>query len=165
MSFEPRIVGIVVYSQTGNTLSVAERVQQEIERRGHRCDLLRPQIEGDDRPGRKHYEFTSPPDVVVYDSLIFAAPVHGFSLATPMGSYMRQVATLQGKLVSLFVTHQFPYAWMGGNRAVSQMRAHVAARGGIIGETGVVSWSNRKREQEIARLVQRIGWQFASLKQ
>lgn len=165
MSFEPRIIGLVVYSHTGNTLSVAERLQQELAQRGHRCDLLRLQIDGDDKPGRKSYQFTSLPDLGVYDSLVFASPVHGFSLATPMESYFRQVVTLQGKLVSLFVTHHFPLAWLGGTRALSQMRTHIAARGGIIGETGIINWSNRKREQEISQLLELIGGQYASLKQ
>lgn len=165
MSFEPRIIGLVVYSRTGNTLSVAERLQQELESRGHRCDLLRLQVAGDDKPGRKHYDFVFPPDLGVYDSLVFASPVHGFSLATAMESYFRGLVTLQGKLVSLFVTHSFPFAWLGGNRALSQMRAHVATKGGIVGESGVISWSNRKREQKVSHLVELIGGQYASLKQ
>jgi flavodoxin len=165
MSFEPRIIGLIVYSHTGNTLSVAERLQQELLGRGHRCDLFRLQIEGDSKPGLKHYEFSSLPDLTVYDSLIFASPVHGFSLATPMDSYFRGLVTLQGKLVSLFVTHHFPFAWLGGNRALSQMRTHIVTRGGIVGEAGVINWSNRKREQEILQLVEQIGGQYASLKQ
>lgn len=165
MSFEPRLIGLVVYSHTGNTLSVAERLQQELQGRGHRCDLFRLQIEGEAKPGRKHYDFASLPELAVYDSLIFASPVHGFSLATPMESYFRTLVTVQGKLVSLFVTHHFPYAWLGGNRALSQMRSHIATRGGIMGESGVINWSNRKREDEIRELVTLIGGQYASLVQ
>ena len=165
MSFEPRIIGIIVYSHTGNTLSVAQNLQEELKRKGHDCDLFQLQIEGDDKPGRKHYDFVSLPELGVYDSLIFASPVHGFSLATPMESYFRSLVTLQGKLVSLFVTHHFAFAWLGGNRALSQMRTHVATRGSIVGESGVINWSNSKREQEISRLLSLIGGQYASLKQ
>lgn len=165
MSIEPRLIGLVAYSNTGNTLSVAERLQQELLGRGHRCDLFGLQIQGEARPGRKHYDFTSLPELSVYDSLIFASPVHGFSLATPMESYFRTLVTVQGKLVSLFVTHHLPYAWLGGNRALSQMRSHIATRGGIMGESGVINWSNRKREDEIRELVTLIGGQYASLVQ
>lgn len=68
-------IGIIVYSQTGNTLSVAERVEKVLKEAGHTARVEKIEVEGEGYAVR----LTSAPDVAPYDAVIFATPVHGFS--------------------------------------------------------------------------------------
>ena len=39
-----------------------------------------------------------------------------------MKAYLTQLPSLKGKKVGCFVTHMFPFAWMGGNSAMKQFK-------------------------------------------
>jgi hypothetical protein len=69
-------IGIIVYSQTGNTYSVALRLQEKLAATGHVATLER--IEVVEVAPAKPVQFKTLPDAGPYDALIFGAPVHGF---------------------------------------------------------------------------------------
>ncbi|MBN1935296.1 MAG: flavodoxin family protein, partial [Anaerolineae bacterium] len=103
-------IGIIVYSQTGNTYSVAQKLETRLAAAGHSVTLERITIIGEASPGTP-VQFQTRPDVGPYDALVFGAPVQAFSLVTVMRSYLGQIASLQGKQVACFVTKQLPFYW------------------------------------------------------
>ncbi len=152
-------IGIIVYSQTGNTYSVATRLKEKLAAAGHTVTLERIEVIGKVAPG-KPVQFKTLPDAGKYDALVFGAPVQGFSLCWPMLGYLEQIASLQGKKVACLVTEAFPYPWMGGNRAVRQMKRLCESKGATVCGSGIVNWMNKSREQQIVQVVDRLGQLF-----
>ncbi len=145
-------IGILIYSQTGNTLSVAERLRDKLASGGHTAVIERVTVQGDAKPGTPAV-LDNRPDPSGYDAVVFAAPVQAFGLAMAMKSYLAQVEGIAGKPVALFVTKQLKQRWLGGNKALSQMSALCKAKGGSVGGTGMVCWSHPDREGQIENLV------------
>lgn len=152
-------IGIIVYSQTGNTYSVALRLREKLVAAGHAVALERIEVMGEAAPG-KPVQFKTLPEVGPYDALVFGAPVHAFSLCLPMLGYLKQVTSLQGKKVACLVTQGFPWAWMGGNRAIRQMEGLCQAKGAMVCGAGVVNWMNKNRERQIGEVVDRLSGLF-----
>jgi len=153
-------IGMIIYSQTGNTLSVAMKLKEKLAAAGHAVTLEQVKVIGEARPGMKDIRFETLPDPGQYDVLVFGSWVLGFSLTPAMNSYLKQIATLQGKRVACLITHYFPLAWMGGNRASGQMKSICESKGATVIGSGVVNWSNSRREQEIAEVVDRLSKLF-----
>jgi flavodoxin len=148
--------GIIVYSQTGNTLSVAEKLKQALEANGHTVNIGKVEASGEDPGSPASIKLESAPDITPYDYVIFASPVHAFSLAPAMKTYLSQVSSLTGKKVCCFVTQQLKKAWMGGNRAVRQIETACKVNGADIIESGVVNWSSNTRDKQIDDIVERF---------
>ncbi len=148
-------VGLIVYSQTGNTLSVAQKLEEAIKAAGHTVSIVRVEPEGGKASGPV-IKLKSVPDVSPYDAIIFASPVQGFSLAPVMKTYLSKISGLDGKKVYCYVTQQLKKTWMGGNRAVKQITAACKAKGVDILSSGVVNWSSSIREEQISDIVKRF---------
>jgi menaquinone-dependent protoporphyrinogen IX oxidase len=139
---------IVIYSKTGNTLHVAKRLIQK-----ENIPLLQVVPEVDD-PNLAHPVLKDRPQLYAFDHVIIGSPVHGFSLAKVMQVYLMQT-DFTGKTIDLFVTHFFPFAWMGGNRTLSQMKSMIEAQGGRVRFMTSINWKNRNRENDIENLILR----------
>lgn len=100
-------VGIIVYSHTGNTLSVAQKAREALENAGHSVKIERVEPLNNDPHSLGPAGLKSAPDIIAYEALIFASPVQAFSLASAMKLYLSQVSGLGGKKVYLFVTQHF----------------------------------------------------------
>ena len=137
---------IVIYSETGNTRLVAIKIN-EIKK----VDLLEIIPENDD-PNITSPVFKKKPDVKSYDHIILGSPVHGFTLPHVTKTYLTQTR-FDGKTVDLFITHFFPFAWMGGNQTLKLMKWMVEQQGGIVGKVTCINWKNKKREKDIETLV------------
>ena len=149
--------GIIIYSSTGNTRKAARQLLEAIEKKGQQAALLEVKA-SNEKPEMdvKKIHLTEHPDPSGFDRLVFASPVWGFSLSGVMQAYLSALPSLKGKSVSLFVTHRLPLPFLGGNRAVKQMAALCREKGGTVGETSVISWSQNRREDDIARMVQQL---------
>jgi len=149
-------IGIVIFSHTGNTESVAQRLKEKVEGAGHSATIEKI-IPADDTPTDvKQIQLRTKPDVSSYDGLIFGAPVRGFAVSAVMAAYLMQLSSLKGKKIACFVTEAFPFPWMGGNRAIDQMKKAVETKDAKVWDTGVVNWMNKRREEMIADLVERF---------
>jgi flavodoxin len=148
-------IGIIIYSQTGNTYSVGKRIKNELSNRGHNVDVERIILD-QEQSGKKGIEFKTVPTLSKYDALIFGAPVEAFSLNRVMKEYLLQITSLENKKVACFVTKALPYNWTGGNRAIRQMKKLCESRNGILSSTGIIVWMNKKREKSINTLVKEI---------
>ncbi|MDP2843089.1 NAD(P)H-dependent oxidoreductase [uncultured Acetobacterium sp.] len=149
-------IGIIVFSKTNNTFSVAERLRGALAEKGLDVEIERIIPENDDPGVKPPIVFTNKPDVAPYDMVIFASPVWAFSLAGVMKEYLEQVSSLQGKKVFSFVTKQLASKFTGGIKANRQIKSAVAAKNGIVEKSFIVSWKNKNREAEISSLIAEI---------
>ncbi len=149
-------VGIIVFSKTGNTLSVAQRLQERLLADGHSAVLKRvvPEMsKGSAVMGK----LAENPDTEGYDVLIFAAPVWGFTVSHVMKTYLNGLSSLKGRKTGLFVTQSFRKPWLGGNRALRRMHQICTEKGAVVYRSGVINWSCKERERQIADLVSKLG--------
>jgi len=153
-------IGMVIYSYTGNTYSVALKLQEELCAAGHTVTIERLKAVGEARPGAKDIRFEELPDLGPYDALVFGSPVQGFGLAPAMVTYMNQLGSLQGKMVGLLVTEAFPFGWLGGNRAIGQMKKACESKGATVSGSGLVNWMRPGRERQIADVVHSLSKLF-----
>jgi NAD(P)H dehydrogenase (quinone) len=151
-------IGIIVHSQTGNTLSVARKLQEKLKAAGHSVNIenLTP-VNG--QKNVKDIQLEKLPDLSAYDALVLAAPVQAFSASPVMKAYLPRLPALNGKKVAVFVTKGLPFKWTGGNNAISQIKKGVEAKGGTVTGTGIISWSGN-REKAIAEMIEKFGGSF-----
>jgi len=141
-------IGLIVYSQTGNTLSVIETLRDKLAAAGHGATVERIEIESEYAPGQP-VQLKTVPDPTPYDALVLAAPVQAFSLVGVIKPYLEQASSISGKPVACLTTQAFPFPWMGGNRAIRQMTALVEANGATVRGSRIVNWSRKTRDQQI----------------
>ena len=153
-------IGIIIHSRTGNTHSVALKLKEKLSVAGHSVDLERLKVLGVLRRGIKDIQFEALPNAGQYDALVFGAPVEAFSLSSVMISYLTQAASLQSKKVACLVTQFFPYPWMGGNRAINQMKKICESKGAVVFGSEVINWSSSRRNLKIIEAVDRLSKLF-----
>ncbi len=106
---------VIYYSLTGNTRSIAERIQEktgsdvfEIETvkdyptaYSEIVEEAKRELETGELPALKK----SPPDMSSYDLILVGSPVWWYTVSTPVMSFLNQ-ADFAGKKVSAFFTHE-----------------------------------------------------------
>jgi flavodoxin len=147
-------IGIIVYSQTYNTLGVAERLRDALANRGAEVEISRVTVEGDDPKSGTPLKLIGAPDPNGYDAVVFASPVQAFSLAQAMVLYLKQLPRFEAKKVLFFTTQYLKKPWLGTNHAIRQAKALIDVKGKSVSETGVVHWSSEQREEQIAALLE-----------
>jgi menaquinone-dependent protoporphyrinogen IX oxidase len=135
---------VVYYSKTGNTEMVAKRFIG--------FDMLKIMAESDN-PNISDPKLIYAPELDAYDYIVFASPVHGFQLSRVMVAYLNQVQNLEGKLIDIYITHFFPFAWMGGNQTLRQMKKMIKSRGGEVRYKTSINWSRGNKEQVIKEMI------------
>jgi len=153
-------IGIIVFSQTGNTRKVAEKLKARLSAGGHEAVIEEVIPQGEVTPGMKNVSFDSAPEVSGYEGVVFASPVQAFSLAAAMGVYLKQIASLEGKKIACFVTKQLAGKWTGGNHAIRQISNLCKARGATPAASDVIIWSSKKRDQMIEETIDTISAAF-----
>ena len=150
-------IGILVHSETGNTLSVAKKMEQALTNAGHTCTLHVILALGETAASKGQVplpvRFDHPPQAAAYDAVIIGAPVWGFSLSKVMSAYMRQLPGLSGKKVGCFVTQRLSRPIFGGNHALRQLKGALKSKGAVVFASGIVNWTNAGREDQINRLI------------
>jgi hypothetical protein len=141
-------------------LSVVERLKERLAAAGHALTIERVTVDGDPRKMGMDIKYAAMPDIAPYEALVFASPVQAFSLCLPMASYMKQVGSLAGKQVACLVSQAFPYPWMGGNRAIRQMKAICRAKGTTVVGSGIVNWASSRRERTTKDAVETLSRAF-----
>jgi flavodoxin len=139
-------IGIIVHSQSGHTYSVAEKFREKFSASGHTVTIERLKPIGDAYPGVKNLQLETYPDLTNYEGLILAAPVWAFNISPVLAAFLSQLSTLKGKKITAFVTMGFPFAWMGGNRAIAKLKEICRAKGEIPAATGVICRSGNDQK-------------------
>ena len=154
-------IGIIVHSQTGHTLLVGERIREKLQADGHEVQLRRMQnLEEGETKKPAAVQLDSLPETARFDALIFGAWVQAFTLCPGFTKYVEQIPDLGSENVSCFLTQQFRYKWMGGNRAMAKMKTLLEAKGAVVNSTAIINWSHKKREQQIEELAEHFTSQY-----
>jgi hypothetical protein len=150
---------IIVHSLTGNTLSIAEKLKASLELKGDVVDLekLEP-LGGEDKNevNVSNIRLKRKLHIDEYDNIVLAGPVRGFSMSPVLKAYMAGVEHLDRHKVVLLVTHFFPFPFMGGTSAISQMKSSVEQKGGKIVASGIVDWKGPSRDRKVERLLNQL---------
>ena len=150
-------IGIIVFSNTGNTLSVAEKLHDTLLSKSHKVVLEKVTATNNVEMNPEKIMLTNSPSTQGYDLLVFSAPVYGGKLPAAMQVYLQGLPSLEGKLAAGFVTQAFPFPSWGGNQAIKGMEALVNAKGGKLSATSVVNWMFAgKRKALIAETIEKI---------
>lgn len=139
-------IGIIIHSQSGHTYSAALKLQEKLSTAGHKAVIEQLKPIGDVHPGVKNLRLETIPGIDKYEGIVLAAPVWAFSISPVLKAYLEQLTSLQGKKIASFVTMGFPLAWMGGNRAINQLKKTCLSKGGTLSATAVVTHSGNNQK-------------------
>lgn len=142
-------IGIIVHSQTGHTLSVADKLYELYLAAGHTVSIERVTAANDSESNVDSIVLTNAPKLEGYDMLVFGAPVRGYKLSPVMQAYLRQLPPFKGKIVAGFVTQFFPKATMGGNQAMECMNEICHSKGVSIKKAGIINWVNPIKRKKL----------------
>jgi NAD(P)H dehydrogenase (quinone) len=146
-------IGIMVHSYTGNTLMTAEKLRDKLVSDGHDAVVESVTSFVENPSPTDVIELDKNPDTSGYEALVIAGPVRGFAVSPVVKEYILRIPSLEGKKVNCFVTEFFPFAWMGGKRAVDQMRRLCEQKGAQVVKTSVINWTNPGRIKMIENAV------------
>jgi NAD(P)H dehydrogenase (quinone) len=147
-------IGIIFYSLSRHTLSLARTLQQSLVESGHSVSLS--QLETTQlKIAQQTAVLKSIPPVDGYDLLVLACPVHGGRAAAPMQAFLEQCPTLRGKKVACLVTQVFPH-WLGGDQTLAAMQAFCESKGASVLTTGSVSWYSFTRRRQIEAIIAKL---------
>jgi hypothetical protein len=153
-------IGIVVYSWSGNTLSVAEKLKEKLSEAEHTAALEQVTVVGERKQGARDFQLEALPDVGPYDAVVFGSAVEAFSLSPVLAEYLKRIGSLERKKVACLVTQFLPYPWMGGSRAIRQMRRLCEAKGATIAGSAIVNWAKFRREDTTSAAIDRLSGLF-----
>jgi len=148
-------IGMIVYSQTGHTLSVAVKLKEKLSAAGHTVSLEQLETVEAVRIYAANAQLKTKPEIDTYDALVFGCPVQGGAPAPPMGSYLEQITSLQGKKVACLATGVFPPGW-GRNQTIAQMVETCESKGATVCGSGSVGWWSLGRRRQIAEVVDHL---------
>ena len=148
-------IGIVVYSNTGNTYQVAQKLEEALLGAGHSTNIERIKVINEKERDINKIQLETFPNLSSHDALVFGAPVHAFSLCPCMTAYMSQIPSLEDKKIACFVTKGLPLTSTGGTKAISTMKKICESKGGIVSGTGIVIW-NKDREKQITKIAEEM---------
>ena len=148
-------IGIIVYSHTNHTFSVAMKLKERLSAAGHVVRLERVEVYGPAKLGATYVRLKTKPEIDTYDALVFGSPVRGGAMPPAMTSYLEQVASLQGKRVACLVTHFFPPEW-GANQTIKRMKEICESKGATVCGSGDVGWPRLGLKRRIAYVVDNL---------
>lgn len=153
-------IGIFVYSQTGNTLSVAEKLKEKLIAGGHVATIEKITTVGEIPKDNTNIRFEKLPSMEKYEGLVIAAPVQAFSLCPVMSAWLMQMPAVSGKKIAAFVTKKLGNDWTGGSKAIGIISKAVKEKGGSVAASGIVHWADKK-DKDTEEVVQKLGGLFA----
>ena len=148
-------VGIIVYSRTGHTLSVAARLEEALSAAGHAVNLEQVEAAGPVRPGATDVPLKTVPEIEGYEALVLGTSVQGGMPAPPMATFLDQLPSLQSVQVACLVTGFFPPGW-GRNQTLASMREICESKGATVCGTGSVGWLSLRRKRQIVQVVEAL---------
>lgn len=141
-------MAIILYSGTGNTRGVAERLATKVRARGDQAEIREITVTGDPGKGADAFQLASTPSTDDADVVVLASPVMAFSLSPVMKAYLDQAKPPQ-RPVRVVITQHFPRSWMGGRQALGWMTRALKRNGTSVAEAMIVNWTSKAREKQI----------------
>ncbi|MFH5835263.1 flavodoxin family protein [Proteiniclasticum sp. C24MP] len=149
---------IIIHSLTGNTLSVGSGIKSELLKKGMEAELVKIEpIGGEDKneSDPKKIRFQEYARIDEYDYVILGCPVRGFSMSPVLKAYLTNAGDMKKTRVFVFVTHFFPFSFMGGRSAIRQLKNEVERKGGAVMDSAIIDWKNPSRDRQIDRLLEK----------
>ena len=143
--------GIVIYSYTGHTQTVIEKLADQMEKKPAIFTL---------EPARQinlsdlKTPIKSIPDITAYDTIILATPVHGSRMSSPMATFLDETQALKDKKVILLATHFFPHKW-GCAQMFQAIEEECDQIGAEVIHTDDMCWPGLARKAQLAKLIER----------
>ncbi len=147
-------IKIVYYSQTNFTKSVALRLEEALQEKGHDV-VLEPITTISEKPQTESPpRLQQTPTLDDCDVAILGSPVWAFSLSGVMKAYLDTLEEAPHDTL-LFVTEFFPFPCLGGNRALRVMAKKLRSKGAHPKTLGVWNRARKKRgPRQIEAIVQ-----------
>ena len=155
-------IAIVIHSETGNTLQVAEGLQRQLLGEGHEVELLRLATKGEKPAPGSPVTLQTIPDVSAVDGLIIGAPVWAFALSPVMRAWLEQMKAAPGLPAAVFLTHALPMRWLGARRGLNQAVSSCEQKSLHVIDTGLVWCGRRPHAGQLQKLSDSIQQQFRS---
>jgi NAD(P)H dehydrogenase (quinone) len=148
-------IGIILYSSTGHTRTVAYRLVSSLSNNGHQVEIVPLEPDSEMNFTVEHVELKRIPDVSKFNALVLASPVIGDHINAPMASFLEASPPLEGKKIILMATHFFPHAW-GCRQMFRAMRTHHALIGSEVIGQGDVIWLGFNRRRRTDKMVEHL---------
>ncbi len=148
-------IGLIVYSQTGNTLSVAKKIYDKLNSDGYDVNLEEIKAKREKKDSQQ-FEIVKSPTLDKYDVVILGSYIEAFCLCPVMKSYLNKIESFKNKKVLCFLTQYFPYPWMGGNNGIKKIKSICESKNGEVKDYAVINWSNKKRDEMITNLIDKF---------
>jgi flavodoxin len=148
-------IGIIVYSLSGHSLSVAAELKEKLAASGHSVVMVRIETVGPASAANEQADLKTRPAIEKYDTLVFGFPVRGGAIPPPMMNYLEGIPSLRNKKVHSFVTHFFRKQW-GANQTNAALKAICETKGAQICYMGEINWFNLNRKKIVIQVVDQI---------
>jgi flavodoxin len=146
-------IQLIVHSQTGNTLSVANALKASVEPINHTVTLTHVEANNEREMDLSKIAISAIPDCSEADMIVLGGPVRGASASPAILKTISSLGSVKGKKCVVFTTEFFPYDWMGGKRAVTMMEKELTARGAQVMSHAIIHWKRRDRENQINQFI------------
>jgi len=145
-------IGIIVYSYTNNTLTIANQLKTALIDKGYDVGIESIKASNED-PNNTHIVLTQTPNLNPYDTVIFASCVRGFNCAPILREYIKQCDSLKGVKCAGFVSQYFPWDALGGNQALNAMKTLIESKNGQFYPLGSIHVKSRQKDNQVNDLI------------
>jgi hypothetical protein len=146
-------IGIIIYSHTGHTLIVSQKLKDKLSSKGHTVTLQHLETTVPLAMSATTAELQSIPTIQPYDAVILCTPVRGGMPSPPMKAFLDKIISFEGKQVFFLVTGFFPAKW-GRNQTLYELTTICESKKAEVCGVGSVRWSSFTRKQQINNAVE-----------
>jgi flavodoxin len=128
-------IGIIIYSMSGHTATVAKAVAERFRRDDHDVDIKLLLVTGMPHPGSKRFSICNMPEseeIDGYDAILFGGPVWLFKPSPVILKFLGRLEKLDRKKLLCFVTQLSLWPSLGGHQALKMMNNKLKESGGTI---------------------------------
>jgi hypothetical protein len=149
--------GFLIHSQSGNTLSIAHRLSDVLTQKGH--EVFVTHIKS--RDVNRSMQFPQEIEIVQdnlpeeVDVLFVGGWVQAFSLCRGLQYYLNHF-NVRSNEINLFLTHHFPYEWMGGTNAMKQLKRLVLKANVKVVDDVIFNWSRKNNQNKIQEWIEKV---------
>ena len=147
-------IAIIIHSKSGNSYRCGLQIQAGLTALGHAIDLIRIKADGDQAMDPSLVTIKNLPDISSYEGLVFGAPVRAFAASAVIRATINALPNFDQRPVYCFVSQFFPFASMGGRKALDEMLAACQAKGGHPTAGPIINWTSPRRNRRIQTLME-----------
>lgn len=142
-------INLYIYSMTGNSLSVAQKLVDDVIAPAHTYEISRIKPNDDQQMDIGKILLAPMAGCSNADMIVIGGPVHAFRASPAMVKAAVDMKDLRGKPAAIFVTEALPYDWMGGRSAIRKIEKILTENGANVISTGIIHWNRSDRQRQI----------------